>query len=288
MKAILICPGQRVGVAALAEMAPLAGLPLLGKSLVEYWVEHLATLGAKEILILATDRPDEVCAAVGDGARWGLRVIVKPDKCERTPAEARAQHQATDAATWLPAPSDAVLMDHLPGRPQLPLFTSYAGWFAAAQALMSCAQTPDRIGVQELKAGVWGGLNAHVAADAQLVAPCWIGEGVRIEAGAIVGPNAVLEREVFVGRGAEVSHSVIGPETLVGQFTEICHSIACGSMLVNWKRGSCVKVPDEFLLCAREPQRARAALLNSPATVPVRAPRSATTRMFKYVTSLLT
>jgi len=38
----------------------------------------------------------------------------------------------------------------------------------------------------------------------------------------------VLEREVFIGRGAEVSHSVVGPETFVGKFTEIRNSLAWG------------------------------------------------------------
>jgi len=229
MKALLICPDERFEVAALAEIAPLANVPILGKSLVEYWLEHLASLGAKEVLVLAVDRPDQMRAGIGDGARWGMRVIVRPDKRERTLDEARAKHQADDSATWLSAPNDASLMDHLPGLPKLPLFTSYADWFTAARALMPHALTPDRIGVHELKPGVWVGMNAHVAAGAQLIAPCWIGERAWIEAGATIGPNAVLEREVFVARGAEVAQSVIGPETFVGQFTEVRNSIALGS-----------------------------------------------------------
>ena len=102
-------------------------------------------------------------------------------------------------------------------------------------------------------------MNAHVAASAKLIAPCWVGERAWIEAGAVIGPNAVLEQEVVIARGAEVSHSVIGPKTFVGQFTEVRSSIAWGSMLVNWERNSCVKVPDEFLLCSLEHHHARPA-----------------------------
>ena len=255
MKALLICPDERAGVAALAESAPLSNVPFLGQSLVEYWLAHLAALGAKEVLVLAVDRPDQVRACVGDGARWGLQVIVQPEKRECTLDEARAKHQDLQA-TWLPAPHDINLMDHLPGLPQVPLITSYADWFAAARAFMPQALTPDRIGVRELKPGVWVGLRAHVAPDAKLIAPCWIGERAWIEAGAVIGPDAVLEREVFIARGAEVAHSVIGPQTFVGQFTEVRNSIAWGSMLVNWERDSCVRVPDAFLLCSREPHRA--------------------------------
>jgi len=257
MKALLICPDERTGVAALADSLPLSNVPILGKSLVEYWIEYLAALGAKEVCVLAADRSEQVRAEVGDGARWGLRVIVQTDKRERTLDEARAKHRTNDDETWLPAPNDVILMDRLPCLPQLPLFTSHADWFAATRELMPRALTPDRIGVREIKPGVWVGLNAHVASNANLIAPCWIGERAWIEAGATIGPNAVLEREVFIARGAEVSHSVIGPQTFVGQFTEVRNSIAWGSTLINWERDSCVKVPDAFLLCSREPQRAR-------------------------------
>jgi hypothetical protein len=53
MKALLICPDERFGLAALAEWVPLANLSVLGKTLVAYWLEHLATLGAQEVLVLA-------------------------------------------------------------------------------------------------------------------------------------------------------------------------------------------------------------------------------------------
>jgi hypothetical protein len=269
MKALLICPDERKGVAALAEIAPLANVSIFGKSLLEYWLEHLVSLGAREVLVLAVDRPDEVRAAIGDGARWGLQVIVQAEKRELANDEARAKHQDPSAA-WLPAPNDAVLMDHLPGLPQLPLFTSYADWFAVARTLLPNALTPDRIGVRELKPGVWVGLHAHVAADAKLIAPCWIEERAWIEAGAVIGPNAVLEREVFIARGAEVSSSAIGPQTFVGQFTEVHNSIAWGSTLINWERDSCLQVPDAFLLCSREPQRARPAPAKAPAKARLR------------------
>ena len=266
MKALLICPDQRLGIAALAESAPLSNIPILGKSLVEYWVEHLATLGAKEVLVLATDRPDQVRVRIGSGARWGLRASVMAEKSELTLAEARLKHQA-DLAAWLSAPDDVIAMNHLPGLPQHSLVTSYADWFAGVRALLPHALTPDRIGVRELKPGVWVGLNARIPSDAKITGPCWIGERVWIEAGATIGPNTVLEREVFIGRGAEVSNSVIGPETFVGQFTEVRNSIAWGSTLINWERDSCLRVPDAFLLCSRESKRIRAAPVAAPVAI---------------------
>ncbi|HEY2329648.1 MAG TPA: sugar transferase, partial [Verrucomicrobiae bacterium] len=256
MKALLICPAERKAVAALAEETPLSNLPIFGKGLVEHWLEHFAAQGAKEILILAADRPEQVRALVGDGARWGIRAEVFPETRELTPAEARVKYQVANDA-WLAVPSDAILMDHLPGAPEFPLFTSFADGFKALQNwLPRAAKTPDRIGVHEIKPGVWVGLHARVSPQAELRAPCWIGKNVFIGAGATIGPDAVLENNSFVERGVEISRAVVGAETFVGEFTELCNSIALGNTLVNWELDSTVKVPENFLLCSlsrREP-----------------------------------
>lgn len=278
MRALLICPDERAGVAALAESAPLSNIQILGKSLLEYWLEHLGALGAKEVLVLAVDRPDHVRASVGNGARWGVRTVVQPEKRELTLEEARAKHRTNNQSPWLSAPHDVVLMDHLPDLPHLSLTTSYADWFAGMRALLPRALTPDRIGVREIRPEVWVGLHSQVASTSKLIAPCWIGEYAWVEAGATIGPNAILEREAFVARGAAVSHSVIGPKTFVGEFTEVRNSIAWGSTLVNWERDSCLKVTDEFLLCSLEISRAG----------PAPAKTSAMPRVREQVGSLLT
>ncbi len=249
MKALLICPVKRKPVATLAEHAPLAVLPILGKALIEYWLEYLVALGARDICISAGDRYEDVLACVSDGARWGLRITVFPEIRELSSAEARAKYRDAGDSNWLPAPHDALLMDHLPSQPEFPLFASYAAWFAAATNWLPRAATPDRIGVREIKPGVWVGQRTRVAASAELRAPCWLGEYVYIGGDTIIGPNVILENKAFVDHGVTVADSLVGPETFVGAFTEIHNSIAWGSTLVNWKRESCLKVPDAFLLC---------------------------------------
>jgi NDP-sugar pyrophosphorylase family protein len=251
MKALLICPAARDNVAALSESFPLSNLPLFGESLVEYWLTHLATLGAKEVFILTSDRSEQVRVLVDDGVRWGLRVEVFSEIRELTLAEALAKYQVGREGAWLPAPHDAILMDHLPGAPECPLFTSYADVFKALTAWTSrAAMVPDCIGLHEIKPQVWVGLHAHISTEAELRAPCWIGENVYVGPGAIIGPGAIVERNSFVERGAEIAQSVVGAETFVGEFTQVRHSIALGNTLVDWKHGSMVKVPDDFLMCS--------------------------------------
>lgn len=255
MKALLICPAERSAVTALAQRRPLATLPFLGQSLLEYWLQHLATLGAKRVLVLAADRPGDIAALTGDGARWGLQVDVVAAASEPTVAEARARHQADDDDAWLAAPNDIVVVDHPPLAPTLRPLESYADWFAAARDWIPHALTPDRVGLREVRPGVWLGFHAHIAPTAQLIGPCWIGDDAYVGPGAIIGPNAVLENRVLVEGGAHIFDSVIGPDTFVGGVTEVGHSLAWGSQLINWLSGSTLRVTEEYLLCSLEPLR---------------------------------
>src|SRR5579871_6310212 len=119
-KALLICPGRRPAVALLAESCPLVVAPLLGKSLVDYWIEYFVALGVCEILISASDRPDQIRALVGDGTRWGLPISVTAEKNELTFEQAIEKYGAPSGAL----PEVVVLMDHLPGRPGIHIFQS--------------------------------------------------------------------------------------------------------------------------------------------------------------------
>src|SRR5436190_8373437 len=133
MKALLICPGERPEVAALSEFVPLSNIPMFGKSLLEYWIEHLVTQGAMEVFILATDRPEQVRALVGDGERWGIRVTVFPEICELSVAQASARYCGDKGENWVAAPNHITVIDHLPGLAEYPLFASYANWMTALE-----------------------------------------------------------------------------------------------------------------------------------------------------------
>jgi NDP-sugar pyrophosphorylase family protein len=246
---VLICPGERRSVHALAQSAPLALVPILGKTLLEYWLDHLADRGVRRVCLLASDRPEQVRAWLGDGVRWELKVELVIEARELTTAEARAKHSAFLAANPCVKPGDVTLMDFLPGAPERPLFGGYADWFMALKKwLPKAAAAPDRIGVRELKSGVWAGLHSRIAADAELRAPCWIGENVLVGARSIIGPDAIVEDGAVLAEAAEVVESIVGPETYVGALTEVKHSLAWGSTLINWRSGSSTHVPDAFLL----------------------------------------
>jgi anti-anti-sigma factor len=145
-------------------------------------------------------------------------------------------------------------MDHLPGQPGHPLFKSYAAWFAGLQSWMPRAQALERIGQCEVQPGVWVGLRTRIDPAARLLAPCWLGDYVRVNGAAVIGPGAILEDGVVVAAGARVAQSVIGPATFVGAQTQVENSIAHHHTLINWSTNSCLYVPDAFWLSSlREP-----------------------------------
>src|SRR5688572_9142723 len=245
MNALLICPHTRPEVEVLTEREPLVNLRACGKRIIEYWLEHLAALGTKTVLVLASDRPEQVRAAVGDGRQWGLRVEVFPESEELSIEEARAKYQRDGGL--LPAPDDIIVLDRLPIS-NLPLWESYGSWFAAVQYLSAHDCSSTRIGLHEIQSGVFGNLRTRVHPTAKLIAPCWLGQDVYVGAGAVVGPRAVIEDRCVVRSGAESADSIVAPDTFVGGLTEIKSSLAFGNTLVNWQTGSSVNVPDPFLL----------------------------------------
>lgn len=275
MKALLICPAERPEVRFLGQPRPLAGLTLFGKALVVYWIEHLITLGAKDIRILADDRPEQIRALVGDGSRWGIQIEVSPELRELSSEDARAKYRHGDTSAWLEAPNDVSLMSHFPGLPEHPLFKSYEGWFNALQALLPRVAPVNQLGVREVKPGVWVGLRARISPTADLRAPCWIGANAIVGPHCIVGPMAVLEDRVMVEPAVEITNSGVGPETFIGELTEVRDSLASGNILINWRTTSCVRVPDSFLMCSlgeRNPRLKPGSLLGRAAALFIMLP----------------
>jgi carbonic anhydrase/acetyltransferase-like protein (isoleucine patch superfamily) len=248
MRKLLICPSPRNGVPFLSRDLPLANIPLLGQSLLEYWLSTLAIGGVKQVLMLAHDRPELALEVVGAGERWGLEATVVNESRELTAAEALLKYAAE--LEGVPALDAIAVLDHFPGLPEQPLFVSYERWFAAIRCWMPAALMADRVGVNEALTGVWKGCHTHVSPQADLRPPCWIGQHVFVGAHAVVGPGAILEDGSFVEPGAELAESWVGPDTFVGQFAQIKNSLAWGSTLVNWQTGSEAQVADPFLLCA--------------------------------------
>lgn len=241
MKAILICPAERPSVAMLHEEMPLVLVPMLGKSLVDYWLEYLSSRNCTDVVMLASDRPEQVREYVSNGERWGIKVEVWPATGEEGAIEAALGAFNGDDVDWVE------LMDRLPLMYADPLFSNYSSWHKVLTALMA-QMTGGTRGVREIAPGVWAGLHVEVAPSSRFIPPCWIGQDVRIGEGAVVGPLAIIESRVCVEKGAEIENSVILSDTRVGAQTGIRDSIVCANILIHLPDGGSVRVTDSFLL----------------------------------------
>lgn len=102
--------------------------------------------------------------------------------------------------------------------------------------------------LDEGDAAVRKAARAQIHPSARLIAPCYIGKAVSIDAGAVVGPHAVVEDGAYIAAGAQVRHSVVMPETYVGAELELDHVIARGPVLVNAVLGIRTEISDPQLL----------------------------------------
>jgi glucose-1-phosphate thymidylyltransferase len=89
MNAVLICPDHREAAGFARRMKPLALLPIMGRALLDLWLEKLASEGVKQVTLLAADRPDQIRHAIGNGGRWGLKITVIPVASEPSIEQAR-------------------------------------------------------------------------------------------------------------------------------------------------------------------------------------------------------
>ena len=74
MKAIILAAGRGERMRPLSDRIPKPLLPVRGKPLIEWHLEALARDGVREVVINTAWLEDQIVAALGDGARWGLAI----------------------------------------------------------------------------------------------------------------------------------------------------------------------------------------------------------------------
>jgi mannose-1-phosphate guanylyltransferase len=87
-------------------------------------------------------------------------------------------------------------------------------------------------GIEQAR-GVFVGRSTDIDPSAHLVAPCVLGDGVRIGRGATIGPNTSLGDGVQVGGGASVSSSTLHERVTVGNGATITDSILAAGVHVG-------------------------------------------------------
>lgn len=73
-KGMILAAGQGTRVRPLTNDLPKAMVPILGKPVMEFLIEHLARYGVKEIMVNVAFHHDKIEQYFGDGHRWGVQI----------------------------------------------------------------------------------------------------------------------------------------------------------------------------------------------------------------------
>lgn len=73
-KGMILAAGQGTRVRPLTKYLPKPMIPILGKPVMEYLIEHLANYGIKEIMVNVAHNHQKIEQYFGDGHRWGVEL----------------------------------------------------------------------------------------------------------------------------------------------------------------------------------------------------------------------
>lgn len=73
-KGMILAAGQGTRVRPLTKNLPKPMVPILGKPVLEYLIEHLARYGVREIMINVAYNHHKIESYFGDGHRWGVEI----------------------------------------------------------------------------------------------------------------------------------------------------------------------------------------------------------------------
>lgn len=245
MDVFIICPDYRKCAGFARRIRPLALWPVLGRTLLDLWLEHLAAAGVKNATLLAADRPHEIRHAVDKGGRWGLSVTVLSVKHEPSVEETRLRFTGKDSGERSP---NIITLDTLPSMPHKPLWESSAALFDIMLGNLRSTPPESYLTMREIAPEVHVSTRARIAATAKIEGPVWIGPQVIVADNAQILAGTVIEEAAYIDRHAIVSESWVGPSTYVGALTNVQNSFAWGSGLENWSKGTFLEVTDDFLL----------------------------------------
>jgi mannose-1-phosphate guanylyltransferase len=74
IKGMILAAGQGTRVRPLTKDLPKPMIPILGKPVMEYLVEHLALFGVDEIMVNVAHKHYKIENYFGNGHRWGVNI----------------------------------------------------------------------------------------------------------------------------------------------------------------------------------------------------------------------
>ena len=149
MKGLILSGGKGTRLRPLTYTSAKQLVPVANKPVLFYGIEALAAAGIREIGIVVGDTKDEIKTAVGDGARWGVKVTYIEQDAPRGLAHAVLISEAFMGRD----PFVMYLGDNLLNRGINEFVDEFVREAPAAQILLTRVPDPQMFGVAELENG---------------------------------------------------------------------------------------------------------------------------------------
>lgn len=216
----------------------LASLPVCGKPILEYQLDACATDGATDVLVLDWGYDPALARRLGDGSRWGLRLVYTGTDSVTSLKEQLARH----AGFMADGEVTFVLENAVGGH----LIDSLKAYFDANLAILS---DPGGLVLPgySAEAGVYAGMNVVLKPGVEVRAPVVLGDNVRLERGVRVSDGVSLGAGVVVDRGTRLARAVVFPGTYIGKGMEIVGKIVAGRRVVDPATGAFVDLTEAGL-----------------------------------------
>ncbi len=101
---------------------------------------------------------------------------------------------------------------------------------------------------KDIKAGVWIDEGAEIHRRARLVAPAYIGRGVKVREGTLITRCSAVEAGSRVDSGSVIDDTSVLSNTEVGICLDVCHAVVSGNRLLSLGRNCVLEIHDANLL----------------------------------------
>ena len=149
MKGLILSGGKGTRLRPLTYTSAKQLVPVANKPVLFYGIEAIAAAGIREIGIVVGDTQTEIKAAVGDGSRWGVKVVYIEQDAPRGLAHAVKISQSFIGTD----PFVMYLGDNLLSKGITHFVEEFARERPAAQILLTRVPDPQMFGVAELRDG---------------------------------------------------------------------------------------------------------------------------------------
>lgn len=106
----------------------------------------------------------------------------------------------------------------------------------------------------EVRPGLWVADGAQIARNARIVAPAYIGYGVKISDDCLITRCTAVEGNSYVDFGTAIEDSSVLPDTYVGIGLDLSHSVVDGDEILNLRHEVRLRISDPVVVRRHSPR----------------------------------